>query len=300
MPCAVPDAPASCSISIPVTVAALTAAFVYLRGWSRLRRASDQAPSARKLIAFLGGTLALWIAVGTPLATLDHARLTFHMLQHLLLMTIAAPLILLGEPATPLRCGLPKSVVERVVNPILCRLHGVGTILTHPACCWLAGTAVVIAWHVPAVFELGMHSPFWHAVQHASFLVGGLLFWWPVIQRSAATARWPRWSLPLYLFLATLPCDALSAFLTFCGRVVYSAHGAAANDALRLQDQELAGALMWSWVTFAYVIPAIRITIQILAPAPRDTAIKTIEGNVRLRLSKPGRRTIGFEFRRGH
>ncbi len=115
-----------------------------------------------------------------------------------------------------------------------------------------------------------MRSPFWHAVQHASFLAGGLLFWWPVIQPWPATAKWPAWSLPLYLFLATLPCDALSAFLAFCDRVVYSSHGAAhpAANASPLQDQTLAGALMWCWVTFAYLIPAIGITVRILAPGP--------------------------------
>src|SRR5260370_19008496 len=100
MPCAVPDAPASGSISIPMTVAALTVALVYLRGWFRLRSASPNAPSIRKLIAFVGGSFTLWIAVGSPLATLEHANLSFHIVQHLLLMTISAPLILLVEPAT--------------------------------------------------------------------------------------------------------------------------------------------------------------------------------------------------------
>src|SRR5713101_3893137 len=269
MPSAVTDAPGWGSISIPVTGAALLIALIYWRGWSRLRGASPNAPSVRALTIFLGGILALWFAVGSPFATLDHARLTFHMLQHLVLMTIAAPLILLADPVRILRHGLPDRLVYCVLTPSLRRLRGVGNILIHPICCWLAGTAVVIAWHIPPAFELGMRSPFWHAAQHASFLAGGLLFWWPVIQPWPATPKWPAWSLPLYLFFATLPCDALSAFLTFCGRVVYSSHGAAhpAAGALRLQDQELAGALMWSWVTFAYLIPAIGITIQILAPA---------------------------------
>ncbi len=232
------------------SVALLTIALVYWRRWFRLRGASPNPPSVRTLTMFLAGILALWIAVGSPLATLDHTRLTFHMVQHLLLMT-----------------GLPEKLVQWVVSPLSRHLHGLGNILSHPVSCWVAGTAIVIAWHIPAVFELGMRSPFWHAVQHATFLAGGLLFWWPVIQPWPAVAKWPRWSLPLYLFFATLPCDALSAFLVFCGRVVYSTHGAAATGALRLQDQELAGALMWSWVTFAYLIPAIGITIQILAPA---------------------------------
>ncbi len=260
-------------ISIPVTMAALAAVFVYLRGWSRLRRASPNPPSVRTVTIFLAGTVALWIAVGSPLATLDHTRLTFHMVQHLLLMTIAAPLILLAEPVMTLRHGLPERLVDWVVHPLSRRLHGLGNILTHPVSCWVAGTLVVIVWHIPAVFELGMRSQFWHAVQHASFLAGGLLFWWPVIQPWPAIAKWPRWSIPLYLFFATLPCDALSAFLAFCNRVVYSTHGIVANDALRLQDQELAGALMWSWVTFAYLIPAIGITIQILAPARGREAV---------------------------
>ena len=73
----------------------------------------------------------------------------------------------------------------------------------------------------------------------------------------------------MYLFLATLPCDALSAFLAFCGRVVYPMYVSSnqlLND-LALRDQELAGALMWTWVTFAYLIPAVFISMQILAPA---------------------------------
>jgi putative membrane protein len=186
---------------------------------------------AHKLWALGAGTLALWIATGSPLAVLDHRYLTAHMVQHLVLMLIAAPLILLGAP------------------PIRLRLH--------PALCWLASTAVVIGWHIPALFALGMQSKSWHAFEHASFFAAGLLFWWPVIGRE------PLWSAPLYLFLATLPCDALSAFLTFCGRVVYP-HYLHAPRALA--DQELAGALMWIVVTFAYLAPAAAVTIQLLTP----------------------------------
>ena len=270
MPSAVTDAPGWGSISIPVTVAALLIALVYGRGWSRLRGVSPNAPSLRTLTIFLGGILALWFAVGSPFATLDHARLTFHMLQHLVLMTIAAPLILSADPVRVMREGLPEGLVHRVLSPSLRRLRGLGNILTHPICCWVAGTSVVIAWHIPAIFELAMRSTFWHPVQHATFLAGGLLFWWPVIQPWPAAPRWPAWSLPLYLFFATLPCDALSAFLTFCGRVVYSSHGGGhpAAGASLLHDQELAGALMWCWVTFAYLIPAIGITVQILTSGP--------------------------------
>jgi len=73
---------------------------------------------------------------------------------------------------------------------------------------------------------------------------------------------------PLYLFLATLPCDALSAFLTFCGRVVYPHYLSMPRlfDISALGDQECAGALMWVWVTFVYLAPAVVITIRTLSP----------------------------------
>jgi cytochrome c oxidase assembly factor CtaG len=100
-----------------------------------------------------------------------------------------------------------------------------------------------------------------HEIEQITFLVAGLLFWRPVIQRwSTTVAR--QWSIPVYLFLATLPCDALAAFLTFCGRAVYPALYGPAGVSAALLDQEVAGSLMWVWVTFVYLLPAVVITIQ--------------------------------------
>jgi putative membrane protein len=124
-----------------------------------------------------------------------------------------------------------------------------------------------MSWHVPAVFERALHAPAWHVVQAASFLVTGLLFWAPVV-RPSPSYTWPRWSIPLYLFAATLPCDALSAFLVLCGRVVYPVYGAAPRvfGLSPLRDQELAGSFMWVAVTLIYLVPASAITRQLLSP----------------------------------
>jgi putative membrane protein len=210
------------------------------------------------LAALMGGLVSLWAAVASPLAAMDHHLLTAHMAQHLLLMTVAAPLILLGVPAISLWPGFK-------------RLRAVGSTVTHPVFCWLAGTAAVMGWHVPTLFELGMRSARWHAFEHASFFAAGLVFWWPVIRPLPSLATWPRWCIPLYLFLATLPCDALSAFLTFCGRVVYPHYLSAHRlfDISPLGDQECAGALMWVWVTFVYLAPATVVMIQMLSPQRR-------------------------------
>jgi len=88
-----------------------------------------------------------------------------------------------------------------------------------PRSCWLASTTVVIGWHVPALFQLGLHSQAWHESSRRPFRSRHAL-WWPVVPALAEPGRWPRWSLPMYLFMATLPCDDLSAFSP-CGRVVY-------------------------------------------------------------------------------
>jgi cytochrome c oxidase assembly factor CtaG len=143
-----------------------------------------------------------------------------------------------------------------------------GRMATYPLFCWVAGTATVIAWHVPVLFELGMSSARWHEVEYACFFAAGILFWWPVIQPWPSPAAWSTWSVPLYLFLATLPCDVLSAFLTFCGRVVYPHYLSVHRhfNISPLGDQECAGALMWVWVTFVYLAPAAVVTIRALSP----------------------------------
>jgi putative membrane protein len=196
----------------------------------------------RKIALLAAGLATGWIVVASPAAHLDHHLLTAHMLQHLLLMVVAAPLILLGT---------------RHRLPVRWRLH--------PAFCWLAGTLTVILWHVPAVFEIPMQVPAWHAIEYASFFLAGLLFWLPVIHSGFTTRPW---TLPLYLFLATLPCDALAAFLTFCGHVVYRPYLSSGDGMFGLsplEDQALAGALMWVTVTLAYLIPALVATARVLS-----------------------------------
>jgi cytochrome c oxidase assembly factor CtaG len=185
-------------------------------------------------------------------------------------MTIAPALILLGAPALPLLQGLPQSIARSVAGPVVRSgfVKSIGHFLTNPAICWLAAALALMAWHIPAVFGLALHWDWLHEIEHASFLGIGLLFWWPVIQPWPSNPRWPRWSIPLYLFCATLPCDALSAFLVFCDRVVYSSYLSAPRvfKISPLQDQEFAAALMWTCVTIIFLVPAAGITIGILSP----------------------------------
>jgi putative membrane protein len=253
-----------------VDAALCLAALIYARGWLRIRTAFPGLILPWRLAAFFGGIICVWIAIGSPLNAFDDALLTVHMLQHLLLMSVAPPLILLGAPQLPLLHGLPQFFARRVVGPILraSSVKRLGHFVSNPAFCWLAAALALLGWHVPAVFELALRWNWLHELEHASFLVAGLLFWWPVIQPWPSAARWPRWSIPLYLFCATLPCDALSAFLAFCDRVIYSAYPSAPRllQMSPLGDQQLAASLMWVSVTIILAVPAVVVTMRILAP----------------------------------
>jgi cytochrome c oxidase assembly factor CtaG len=260
----------SWSAPVGVNVSLCLAAMVYTKGWLHLHKTFPNLISDWRLAVYWAGIFSLWIGIGSPLNAFDDVSLSVHMVQHLLLMAIAPPLILLGAPALPLLQGIPQSMARDVVGPFLRwnPVKGLARFISNPAVCWLAAALALIGWHIPTVFELALRSPSWHEIEHASFFVTGLLFWWPVIQPWPSTARWARWSIPLYLFCATLPCDALSGFLTFCDRVVYTSYLSTPQifTTSPLQDQECAAALMWVSVTIIFLVPAVVVTIQILSP----------------------------------
>jgi cytochrome c oxidase assembly factor CtaG len=190
------------------------------------------------------------------------------MIQHLLLMTVAAPCVWLGAPVMPLLLGLPRPFVRAGIGPLLRwpPVHRLGRVLAQPALCWLAATVTLVGWHVPAAFSLGLQSEAWHLVEQGSFLGTGLLFWWPVIQPWPSVSR-PGWSTIVYLFLATLPCDILSGFLVFSERVAYPIYlSTSRRSGLSvLDDQQCAGALMWTVVTIVYLVAGTILSTRLLS-----------------------------------
>ena len=273
------------SWSPPVTVNAslCLTILVYARGWIRLHANFPKLISAWRLAAFLAGVAGIWLAIGSPLEAFDDVSLTVHMVQHLLLMSFSPPLILLGWPALPLLRGLPQRVGRLIVGPLARSefFKWLAGAVTHPVVCWLTAALALIGWHIPGVFDAALRWEWLHELEHASFLATGLLFWWPVVQPWPSINRWPRWLIPLYLFCATLPCDVLSAFLTFCDRVVYVSYlsGPSMFGISALQDQQCAAALMWVSVTLIFLVPAIVVTMEILSPTKAHWAQQSWTGS---------------------
>jgi cytochrome c oxidase assembly factor CtaG len=249
-----------------IIIPLLLTAGVYLRGWRELHRRLPGRFALWRLIAFQAGLLTIFLAVASPLHPLGELLLQFHMIQHLVLMMVAPPLLLLGAPLLPLLRGLPRPVLQRGLGLFFSSrvLQRLGQFLTHPIVCLIAFTVSNVAWHLPVLYELALRSDFWHNAQHICFLGTGLLFWWPVVQPWPSRLRWPRWTMIPYLLIADIQNTALSAFLIFSERVLYPNYAAVPRlwGISVLDDQATAGAIMWVPGSLIFLIPVAILVIR--------------------------------------
>jgi cytochrome c oxidase assembly factor CtaG/polyferredoxin len=244
---------------------------IYLRGWLVLHRIIPNRFPLWRLVAFIAGLATLWFAIASPVDSLSSLLLSAHMVQHMLLLFVAPPLVLLGSPLLPLLRGLPRTFARDGLGPFLLwqPLRKFARTLTHPAVCWLAMAIILLSWHVPAAFELALRSPSWHKAEHACFFVAALLFWWPLILPFPSRAIWPLWSRPLYLLAADLLNTLISAILTFSEHVLYPTYSAVPRlfGTNALSDQATAGVIMWVPGSLVFFIPAAVLAIQYLSPS---------------------------------
>ena len=250
----------------------LAVAALYLRGWLRLSAELPSKYTTGRLAAFAGGLLSVLVALESPVDTFGGLLLEAHMIQHLLLIMVAPPLLLLGQPVLPLLRGLPRAVFKDALGPFLSwrELRQLGRAMVHPIVSWLALAAVVTVWHLPRLYELGLHSQAWHQTEHACFFWSAVLFWWPVIGVWPSHPVWPRWAMIPYLVLADLVNTGLSAALSFSGHVLYTSYQLAPRlwGISALDDQSAAGAIMWVPGSIAFLVPAAILGMRVLESGP--------------------------------
>jgi putative membrane protein len=248
-------------------------AIVYVHGWLRIHRTRPAQFPVWRLAAFLGGMVALFVAVASPLDTFAESLLFMHMAQHYVLMSFAPPLIVLGAPIVPMLRGLPHWIV-RALRPLFVMrfFHSVGDFLTRPRVAWLAMNAAYIGWHIPRAYEFALASENWHNFEHACFFFTSIMFWWPIIQPWPSPPLPSRWILIPYLLLADLVNTGVSAFLCFSGRLLYPSYGAIPRPfgLSALNDQVAAGAFMWVCGSIVFLLPVFGVITQILSPSSRQ------------------------------
>jgi cytochrome c oxidase assembly factor CtaG len=239
---------------------------LYGAGYWRLRARSGHATRAlrlRQAIAFLCGWLMLLTALVSPLDALGAALFSAHMVQHELLMIVAAPLLVSGRPLAVWLWALPAG--WRIQVGRATRWPPVRTLwrcLTAPLAAWLLHAAALWLWHAPSLFQAALMHPWIHTLQHTSFLASALLFWWSVLGRRAGTT--PGATAMLSLFTTMVHTGALGALLTLAPGLWYPLY-IAPSTALGfdpLQDQQMGGLVMWVPGGLAYVLVALAIAAR--------------------------------------
>lgn len=245
----------------------LSAGLYALGVWRLWRHAGPgRGIGARQAAAFAGGWLALVLALVSPLDAAGARLFSAHMVQHELLMVVAAPLLVLGRPLAAWTWAFPPDQRRTLGRWVRVRWWAsIWALLTDALAAWTLHALALWLWHVPSLFEAALHSEGLHVLQHASFLATALLFWWAVLgsderSRSNGLAM-------VYLFTTMMHTGALGALLTLAPTPWYPSY-AAASGALGLdavQDQQLGGLVMWIPGGLAYLLAALAVVARLLA-----------------------------------
>lgn len=238
---------AAWNVDPQVLIPAALLAFWYARGLGRMRRREH--PWWRSAL-FYSGLAVILLAIESPVDRLGEHHFSFHMVQHELFLLIGVPLLLLGAPTTPVLLGLPKVMRRGLVQPVA-RSHWWHTTvrwITWPPLAVGQLSLLLLSWHlIPGWFDAALRNDIIHDVQHVSFLAGGMLFWWNVIDPAPLRSRLSYPLRTLYLAPMMATRILLGALLTFSTEPLYEAYAEVRPIVPldRLQDQEIAALLMW-------------------------------------------------------
>lgn len=268
----------------PVLLAGLAVvAWLYGRGVRRLwRRAGVGRGVTRPQVAAFGSGLgALYIALVSPLDALGDALFSAHMVQHLLLMLAAAPLLVYGAPLFVVLWALPRRG-RTAAGQVWRRAAGLQTAwdaLTHPLAAWLLYGLTLWLWHLPALYTWALRNTFVHEVEHFAFLFASTLFWW-VLFSPLGRRRLSRGAGVLYLFGTCLHGNVLGLLITLSPTPWYAAYARTTPlwGLAPLEDQQLAGLLMWMPVGLVYAVLAALVFARWMqemdAARPRSGAVR--------------------------
>jgi putative membrane protein len=251
--------------SVPVGLLALGAAYTLA-----LRRRAALAPGARaeprRVAAFGAALVVLFSALTGPLHDLsDYYLFSAHMVQHLLLAFAMPPLLLYGVPGWMLRPLLPRG-----------RWLGMARRLTRPSGAFFAFNVVLVAWHLPPLYNLAMNVHPVHVVQHLLIMAASVALWWPLMSPLPELPRAPYPLQMLYLFVVGMPMVVVSIFITMADGVLYPYYAAAPRVWEWLTprgDQHLGGLIMWIPGGLVFLVAVSVVFFRWQAEGGDDTAV---------------------------
>lgn len=263
-------------VVIPLALTGL----LYAAGLYRMWRDAGVGHGVRwwEAASFVSGWLALVVALVSPLHPWGSMLFSAHMVQHELLMLVAAPLLVLGRPVVAFLKALPPAWARRASHWTAAPAwRGVWGVIVNPFVAWLVHLVVLWVWHVPALFDATIDSEVVHALQHLSFVVSALLFWWAVMRDRRRAIGYG--AAVLYMFTSALHSGALGALITFGSSAWYPSYRETTSfwGLTPLEDQQIGGLIMWVPACLSYIVAG----LALFAAWLRDSERRVVRNETR-------------------
>jgi putative copper resistance protein D len=260
------------SFDATIALPLLASLGVYLWLVRRVDARHPANPVSRSQVAcFVGALVAIEVALQSGVEAYDTTLFSVHMIQHILLMFVAAPLIALSAPITLLLRAVDHRTRVDIVMPIL---HSrVMRVLAFPVVTWVLFAAVMWGSHFSPLFEAALEDPLVHDLEHLLFLVAALLFWWPVVGRDPAPWRMPYPARVVYLFLQMPQNTFLSVAIYSASSPLYAHYATLGRTwgPTVLADQQAAGAIMWVVGDLTFLVAVLGVVLAWMHAEERDT-----------------------------
>jgi cytochrome c oxidase assembly factor CtaG len=242
------------AVDLPLALVSLFGALHVLgeqRASRMLRRPRSRAERWRA-VSFYSGLVVILVALASPIDSLAEKLFWVHMVQHVLLLTVAAPLIVLGAPWMsiwrPLPLGARRALARRATRSAWwAPLRALGRLLGRPLPAWIAFNVNLVLWHVPAAYDLAVRDRAVHDLEHMTFLLFGVLLWAQVLPSAPLRVRLSRFARVAYIVAASVVSWVIALVLTFATSPLYPLYAHLAHrpgGISALTDQQLAGGVM--------------------------------------------------------
>jgi cytochrome c oxidase assembly factor CtaG len=283
------DLPGAWTLDPWVVAPIVLTLFVYLRGVFELWEAAGRGRGLRtwEVGSFLGGVAALILALVSPLHAAGEVLFSAHMVQHEVLMLVAAPLLVLGRPGVAMIWGLPARIRARAAAATrLPEVRGAWRALTAPVVAWMLHAAAIWLWHNPRFFQATLESDAIHALQHVSFLGTAIIFVWTLVHPRVANIG--TGGAVVYLFTTAVHTGVLGALLTFAHRPWFDAYivTTRAWGLSPLEDQQLGGLIMWVPAGAVYLFGALLILARHITEADHPRAVEHTNGASKTKINR--------------
>lgn len=258
------------------------AGITYILGWWRLRSRTRHHVNRNRWsigapwrpVAYLAGLLLLGLALMSPIDVLASQLFTMHMVQHVLLVMVIPPLLLLANPLPYVMWGLPGKA-RRPVGQTLARqsrFRRALEVVSKPGWVWLYFVIIYLGWHDPNAYNLALQSALVHDLEHVTFFLVSILFWWHVL---GVAPHIHRKMSPLaragYVLLAVPPNMLAGIAIAFAGQVVYTYYELMPRilGLSVLDDQRIGGVIMWVPGSMMYMLAALLLVSRWLQQEER-------------------------------